>query len=203
MVFDRRKYENEIMSTFKPILKKYLDIFAGQEMYFINDTRNLELFQKHPANVKAEDVRTKISAISDDPGLQQISNTEDVVNHILRLKMDDRLKKGDLTLVEDIAHITVQGKPEYLLHFASVYCNYHRPEIYPIYSDQHLDFYKRFIKEYQLPLDPEKLTTYDTFTKALNELVQRLELKGKMNYLQLRKFGWLYASKVAEESKAS
>lgn len=192
-----------VMSNFKPILKKYLDIFAGQEMYFINDTRNLELFQKHPANDKAEDIRTKISAISDDPGLQQLSNTDVVVNHILKLKIDDRLKKGDLSLVEDIAHVNVQNKSENLLHFASVYCNYHRPEIYPIYSDQHLDFYKRFIKEYQLPLDPEKLNRYETFTKALNELVKQLALTGKMNYLQLRKFGWLYAAKVAEESKAN
>lgn len=189
------------MSNYKPSLKKYLDIFLGQEMYFINDTRNLELFRKNPDNNKEEDIQTKMSAISDDPGLQQISNTEDVVNHILNLKIDDRLKKGDLTLVEDIAHVMIQGKPVYLLHFASVYCNYHRPEVYPIYSDQYIDFYKRYIREHNLPLDPEKLNTYETFTKVLNDFVDRLGLKGKMNYLQLRKFGWLYAEKIQAESK--
>lgn len=188
------------MNDFQSTLKKYLDIFAGQEMYFINDTRNLELFRKNPGNTKPDDVRMKISAISDDPGLQQLPNTDEVVNHIVKLNIDDRLTKGDLTLVEDMAHVSVQGKPHYLLHVASVYCNYHRPEVYPIFSDQYLDFYKRYIREYKLSLDPEKLTTYYTFTQALNDLVRRLGLTGKMNYLQLRKFAWLYAEKVVTES---
>lgn len=191
------------MNSFQDILKKYLDIFAGQEMYFVNDTRNLALFQKNPQNTNADDIRTKISAISDDPGLQQLGNTDELVSHILSLKIDDRLMRGDLTVVEDIAHATIQGKPTYLLHFASVYCNYHKPEVFPIYSDQYLDFYKRYIVEHKLPLEPERLNTYEVFTKALNDLVERLGLKGKMNYLQLRKFAWLYAEKVLAESKGS
>lgn len=189
------------MSTFQAALKKYVDIFLGQEMYFLNDTRNLELFEKHPTNSNPEDVRMKVSSISDDPGLQHLPNPDDVINHIVKLNIDARLKKGDLSVVEEIAHVTVMGKPQYLLHFASVYCNYHRPGVFPIYSDQHLDFYKRYIREHNLPLDPEKLNTYETFTKALNDFVDRLGLTGKMNYLQLRKFGWLYADTVATESK--
>ncbi|MBL7861398.1 MAG: hypothetical protein JNJ65_09565 [Cyclobacteriaceae bacterium] len=191
------------MNSFQDTLKKYLDIFAGQEMYFVNDTRNLALFQKNPQNTNADDIRTKISAIRDDPGLQQLGNTDELVSHILSLKIDDRLMRGDLTVVEDIAHATIQGKPTYLLHFASVYCNYHRPEVFPIYSDQYLAFYKRYIVEHKLPLKPEGLNTYDLYTKALNDLVARLGLKGKMNYLQLRKFAWLYAEKVLAESNGS
>ncbi len=189
------------MSTFQTALKKYVDIFLGQEMYFLNDTRNLELFEKHPTNSNPEDVRMKVSSISDDPGLQHLPNPDDVINHIVKLNIDARLKKGDLSVVEEIAHVTVMGKPQYLLHFASVYCNYHRPGVFPIYSDQHLGFYKRYIREYKLPLDPEKVNTYETFTKALDDLVQRLGLTGKMNYLQLRKFAWLYAESVVNESK--
>jgi hypothetical protein len=191
------------MNSFQDTLKKYLDIFAGQEMYFVNDTRNLALFQKNPQNTNADDIRTKISAICDDPGLQQLGNTDELVSHILNLKIDDRLTRGDLTVVEDIAHATIQGKQTFLLHFASVYCNYHRPEVFPIYSDQYLDFYKRYIVEHKLLLEPERLNTYEVFTKALNDLVARLGLKGKMNYLQLRKFAWLYAEKVLAESNGS
>jgi len=72
--------------------------------------------------------------------------------------------------------------------------------VYPIYSEQHFDFYRRYIVEYKLPLDPAKINTYDVFTKALNDLVERLGLTGKMNYLHLRKFGWLYAEHVVKES---
>ena len=189
------------MTKFESALKKYLDIFASQEMYFVNDLKNLELFQKTPGNKDAVDIRMKVSAVNDT----EIGNKgilDNVVNHIHGLQIDERLKKDDLTLVEDIANFSVGAAKQHLLHFASVYCNFHKPEIYPIYSDQYLDFYKRYITENKLPLDPSKLNTYDVFTKALNDLVQRLGLIGKMNYLHLRKFAWLYADHVVKEASA-
>lgn len=189
------------MNAFETVLKKYLAIFADQEMYFVNDTRNLELYKSSPSNKNADDIRTKISAISDDPDIQQLANVEELIAHILKLNLDDRLMHGDLSVVEDIAHVTIQGKPQNLLHFASVYCNLHRPEIYPIYSEQYFDFYRQYIKNNNLALDPERLNTYAVFSKALNDLVQRLGLTGKMNYLQLRKFAWAYAESVLRESK--
>jgi hypothetical protein len=51
-----------------------------------------------------------------------------------------------------------------------------------------------------LPLDPEKLNTYQVFSSALNDLITRASIAGKMNYLHIRKFGWLYADKVLEEA---
>lgn len=189
------------MNKFEIALKKYLDIFANQEMYFLNDIKNLELFQKYPLNTNADDIRIKLSAIN-DTGISQNTLMEDTIDHILSLKMDIRIKQGDLSVVEDLAHITSNGKIFYLLHFASVYCNFHRPDIYPIYSEQHLDFYKRYIKENNLPLDLDKINTYDVFAKALNDLVRQLGLAGKMNYLQIRKFGWLYAEMVVKEANA-
>ncbi|MBL7857575.1 MAG: hypothetical protein JNM57_07790 [Cyclobacteriaceae bacterium] len=188
------------MNTFEEVLKKYLNIFAGQEMYFVNDTRNLELFKKNPGNTNAEDVRTKISAINDTE-LMRLSIMEEMIQHILKLSIDDRLQRGDLTLVDDIANITLKGEKLYLVHFASVYCNFHKPDLFPIYSEQHLDFYRLYIKENNLPLDPEKMNTYATFSQALQLLVERLGLSGKMNYLQLRKFGWLYAETILKEGR--
>jgi|SRR6187549_20633 len=189
------------MNKFEIALKKYLDIFANQEMYFVNDLKNMELFRKYSRNINADDIRIKLSALND----VDISNNtlmENAVQRILELKIDDRIKRGDFSVVEDVANITANGKTFYLLHFASVYCNLHRPDVFPIYSEQHIDFYKRYIKENNLPLDPEKINTYDVFSKALNDLVKRLGLMGTMNYLQIRKFGWLYAETVVKESNA-
>lgn len=189
------------MSKYSTALKKYLDIFAGQEMCFINDTRNLELFEKNPLNTNADEVRTKLSALKDDPELKQLSGLDVMVDHILKLNIDDRLQRGDLSLVEDIATITINGNQYHFLHFASAYCNLHRPDVYPIYSDQHLDFYREYIKVNNLPLDPEKLNTYSVFSSALDDLLTRQGVKGKMNYLHIRKFGWLYADHVLKEGK--
>lgn len=188
------------MNTFETVLKKYLALFADQEMYFVNDTRNLELYKSNPSNKNADDIRTKISAISDDPDIQQLTNVEELIAHIQKLNIDDRLQRGDLSVVEDIAHVTIQGNPQNLLHFASVYCNLHRPEIYPIYSEQHFNFYREYIRKNKLAIDADKLNTYAVFSAALNDLITRFGLKGKMNYLQLRKFGWLYIEHIMKES---
>jgi hypothetical protein len=187
-------------SPFEIALKKYLDIFRGQEMCFINDNRNLELFAKNPSNQTEEDIRTKISAISDDLEVKQLSNRDDLINHILKLNIDDRLTKGDLSLVEDIAHVKINGTVHNLLHFSSLYCNLHKPDVFPIYSDQHHDFYRKYIKHFNLSIDAEKLTTYPVFAAALDDLLTRTGVKGKMNYIHLRKFGWLYADKVLKEA---
>jgi hypothetical protein len=189
------------MNAFETALKKYLAVFADQEMYFVNDTRNLELYKSNPSNKNVDDIRTKISAISDDPQIKQLTNSEELITHILNLKIDDRIQRGDLSLVEDIAHVTIQGNPQNLLHFASVYCNLHRPDIFPIYSDQYLGFYKEYLKQNKLSLDPEKLNTYTVFSAALDDLLTRYGLKGKMNYLHIRKFGWLYLDHVMKEAQ--
>ena len=88
------------MTPFETALKKYLTIFADQEMVFINDTRNLELFAATPSNKSVDEIRMKISAISDDMEIKQLPGTEDLIKHILELNIDDRLNKGDLTLVD-------------------------------------------------------------------------------------------------------
>lgn len=189
------------MTKFDTSLRKYLDIFTSQEMYFVNDLKNLEVFAKYPNNVNADDIVVKLSAMND---MDIIKNTlmDDMIAHILDLKIDDRIKKGDLSVVEDIANIEAKGKTFHLLHFASVYCNFHRPDVFPIYSEQHIDFYKKYIKENNLSLDPEKINTYEVFSKALDDLVKRLSLTGKMNYLHLRKFGWVYAESVVKEANS-
>lgn len=188
------------MNKFETTLKKYLDIFTGQEMYFTNDTSNLELFSKTHGNTDIEDIKTKVSALN-DTDVRSASLEQDMIDHILQLNIDDRLKKNDMTVVVEIANLTVRGTTYRFLHFASVYCNFHKPDIFPIYSEQYLEFYKKYIVEHKLPLDPQKLDTYEVFSAALNDLVQRLNLKGKMDYLHLRKFAWLYADKVIQESK--
>ncbi|HEY3429980.1 MAG TPA: hypothetical protein VGK39_04825 [Cyclobacteriaceae bacterium] len=190
------------MNKFESSLKKYLEIFKDQEMYFVNDLRTLELFSKTPLNSGKEDVKTKVSALN-DTDVRTLSLEADMINHIVKLNLDDRLKKNDLSVVEDIAHISAQGKQHHLLHFASVYCNFHKPDTFPIYSEQYHDFYKKYIVEYNLPLNPKKLNSYEVFSKALNDLTDRLKLKGKMDYLHLRKFAWLYAETIVRESKES
>ena len=190
------------MAAFETVLKKYLNTFEGQEMYFTNDTRNLTVFRENPTNTTAENIRMKVSAVS-DIDLRNNNITDEMISHILELNIDSRLQKHDLKVVEDIARLESRDQEYNMLHFASVYCNLHDPEVFPIYSEQHFAFYKKYIKEYNLPYGVEYLNTYPVFCAALNDLVKRLNLKGRLNYLQLRKFAWLYADHVLRESDTS
>jgi len=78
-------------------------------------------------------------------------------------------------------------KKHNLPHFASAYCNFHQPDALPIYAEQHFDFYRTYIKNFILELDADKLNTYLVFCATQDNLVERLGMKGKMNYLQIRK----------------
>lgn len=189
------------MATFEAVLKKYLDIFKDQEMYFVDDIRNLKLFKDNPTNTTEDNIRLKVSVVNND--LRANNIPEEMIAHILKLNIDNRLKKGDFTVVEDIARLQVKGQEYNMLHFASVYCNFHDPETFPIYSEQHFTFYRNYIKVFKLPIDAEKINTYPVFCSVLNDLIKRLGLKGKMNYLHIRKFGWLYAENVLRESETS
>ncbi len=74
------------MTKFETALKKYLAIFESQEMYFVNDLKNLELFKKTPGNKDAEDIRTKVSAVNDTKKLVTLDLMENMVGHIHELK---------------------------------------------------------------------------------------------------------------------
>lgn len=187
------------MTKFQESLKKYLDLYADQEMYFTNDIRNLEFFKANPLNTKLEDIQQKLSLMNDSDFIK-LGASEMMAKHILDLKIDPRIAKNDLLVVPDIARITINGKEENLLHFASVYCNLHKPDVFPIFADQFQNFYKRYIKEYKLDINPEGLNRYDVFTKAQDDLITRYGVKGKMNYLQMRKFAWIYMEKVLQEA---
>lgn len=184
------------MSKFEEVLKKYWEIFQDEKMYFENDVRNWELFQDIPKNDNLEDIITKVSAINDGD-IRSYSSVKEMSDHILNLKIDDRLAKGDLTLVDEIAKL---GKNPPFLEFASLYCNYHFPKLFPIFSKQHLDIYEKYIRNLKLDYDPDKVNTYPVFCSVLNDFVKRLHLGDKMNYLEMRKFGWLYGDAIIEES---
>jgi hypothetical protein len=187
------------MTKFQESLKKYLDLYSDQEMYFVNDARNLEFFKEYPLNTKPEDILQKLSLMS-DLDFSKLNAQEPMAKHILELNIDPRLAKNDLSVVSDIASITLNGKEENFLQPASAYCNLHKPDVFPIYSDQFLDFYKRYIKEFNLDINPDELNRYDVFTKALSDFVTRFGLKPKMNYLHIRKFAWIYLEKILQEA---
>ncbi len=65
----------------------------------------------------------------------------DVARHMVSLDIDRYLDAGDVGLVERIANVeTKDGRKARNYSFATKYCNWHRPQMFPIY-DSRVDEY--------------------------------------------------------------
>ncbi len=84
-------------------------------------------------NASIENILIKCSALNDFYSTN-IFKVHNVAQHYMHQHIDERLAKGDISLVGDLATIIINGRSFYFYSFASKYCSHHRPDIYPIYD---------------------------------------------------------------------
>ena len=113
-------------------VEKYLKQWDALENY-VNQENSLDklFFDLIPENKLIEDILIKCSTLNDFYSTN-IFSIFPIAKHILQLNIDERLKNGDLTLIEDIADKKVMGRRNY--SFASKYCSHHNPKQFPIYD---------------------------------------------------------------------
>lgn len=107
---------------------KTLPNYTAQE-----DSLNKLFWQLYPRNDDINDVLAK-TAILNDFYSTNIFSTYTVAKHIVDLDIDDRLAAGDLTVVNDIAKVEINGSQKNLYSFATKYCSHHNDKIYPIFD---------------------------------------------------------------------
>ena len=90
------------------------------------------------------DILLKVSTLNDFYSTN-IFFVYPVAKHILSLGIDARLKAGDVTLVNDIKQITINGTQRNFYSFASKYYSHHNPLDYPIY-DSYVDAVLRYFR---------------------------------------------------------
>ena len=142
-----------------------------------------------PKNDNIEDILIKCSALNDFYSTN-IFDIHTVAQHILSLKIDDRLKDGDYSLVDEIAHVKVNGKDHFFYSFATKYCSHHKPERYAIYDSYvekvllAMNKRERFAEFRQ-----EDLKDYGTYMNVIRAFQQRF---GLMQYTikQLDQYLW-------------
>lgn len=149
-------------------VNEYIQKWNGLEDY-VNQERALDkLFVKLcPENQNIEDILIKCSALNDFYSTN-IFKVHNVAQHYLRSDIDQRLAKGDLTLVSDLAHININGKPFYFYSFASKYCSHHRPDIYPIYDNyvhKLLNYFKK--RDHFCPYTNADLKEYTSYCNII------------------------------------
>ncbi len=128
-------------------MRKYLDRWRDQGNES-TDAALRRLFDTMPNNVDAGEVSVKVSALN---GLYATSiyGVVQMARHIVSLNIDDPLSSGraDPDLVERIARLEQKGKVRRNYSFATKYCSFHRPDVYPIYDSLVVEILNGLLKQ--------------------------------------------------------
>ena len=140
-------------------------------------------------NDNIEDVLIKCSSLNDFYSTN-IFDIHTVAQHILSLHIDDRLEKGDLSLVDDIAHIEANGKDHFFYSFATKYCSHHQPEHYAIY-DSYVEkvLVSMNSRKHYANFKCEDLKNYETYMTVIEAFQQEFGLV-EYDIKQLDKYLW-------------
>ena len=150
------------------LIDYYLDEWNKLEDYKSQEDAIDEIFfGKYNSNDNLQNILIKASILNDFYSTN-IYKIYPVAKHILSLNIDERLKQGDTTLVNDIASINIGGKEKNFYSFASKYCSHHNPLAFPIYDSyvhKVLMYYKRADGFFEFA--EEDLKNYPKFKEIL------------------------------------
>ena len=115
-----------------------------------------------------------------------------VAKHILSLNVDKRLEENDVTLVDDIAKVTIGDTEKNFYSFASKYCSHHKPLEYPIYDSYVEKVLLHFNKVYHFyTFTKTDLKEYSKFKTILIKFREFFKLE-EFNLKELDKYLWQF-----------
>lgn len=129
----------DIESPNREAVLRYNQAWNSLEGYTAQESALNKLFREFcPENKQLDDVLLKVTALNAFYSTN-IFSIYAVAKHILSLDIDNRLYKGDISLVSDIASGhgvkgSRNGKEKYFYSFATKYCSHHQPELFPIFD---------------------------------------------------------------------
>lgn len=158
---------------------------------YSNQEKALEkLFKKFSKNDNIEDILIKCSSLNDFYSTN-IFDIHTVAQHILSLNIDERLESGDKSLVNEIAHVKVNGKDHFFYSFATKYCSHHQPYRYAIY-DSYVEKVLLTMKEREKRLakfNRDDLKDYGKYMDVIEAFQQTFSLT-QYNIKQLDQYLW-------------
>lgn len=116
-------------------VEKYLKIWNSNDSSVMPEKSLGRLFQKtYPKNTELEEVLIKVSALNNLYSLRILSPLI-VAKHIIKAKIDMNISKDDLIFVNKVAKVRVsENRTINFYSFATKYCSFSKPTIYPIYD---------------------------------------------------------------------
>ena len=190
----KTKRRNDVPNPTKSQVEKYLKRWDKLEDYSTQEKAINLVFNQYNKNDKIENILIK-SSILNDFYSTNIFKIYPVAKRILSLNIDERLKAGDPTLVDEIAANNIGGKKLYLYSFASKYCSHHNQLEFPIYDSyvEKVLLYFKGVDQF-FEFKKEDLREYSKFKNILIEFRRYYKLD-KYNLKQLDKFLWQFGKK--------
>lgn len=186
----REKRREDIPTPNVEEIERYLVAWTELENYTLQESALNKLFlETYKENKEIEDVLVKVATLNDFYSTQ-IFSVYPVAKHIVNLDIDARLQAGDVTLVNDIASVTMEsGAEKNFYSFATKYCSHHQPNkfaIYDSYVEKILKYYRN-VDAFCVFTDSE-LKDYLVFSKVLKEFqlfygLEKFTLKDLDRYL--------------------
>lgn len=166
------------------------------------------LFSHYPKNARTSEVLLKVSTLNALYSTQipwysnRIPTVWEVVDHIVDLGIDSALERDSPDLVFNIAETKVTNKKvHYNYSFATKYCNWHRPDFYPIYDSCVDEYLWRLANQGLIGrFDRQELKIYPKLKEKVIELRDLYGL-GAFNFKQIDKFLYYEGGKLLDSKQ--
>lgn len=160
------------------IEKKWTDIDRYQDEVIKN------VFEQHPLNTDMNAVMIKVSLLKDYYSApSRYVKTYEVAEGVVACNIDDKLKDGDGSVVNDIQKRTGQ----YV--FATKYCHFHKPETFPIFDSKVEIALKYFKNNFGFDFTIKELRDYEKYKGICDRFIDEFELE--KNYKKIDEYLWL------------
>lgn len=160
----------------------------------VTETALAELLAAYPGNDNPSHVLLKVVALN-SLYTTRILAVLKLASHIAAqgAALDAALASGSSEAVDAVARVSMKDKDFTFYSFASKYCNWHRPNLYPVY-DSRVDKYlwalkKQGVFETEAFSQRQDLYSYPRFCLILTAFREQFGL-GSFTFKQIDKFMW-------------
>lgn len=196
--------ENDILKNHRPSIdevNEYIQKWNKLEDYVNQENALDKLFLTLcKDNNSIENILIKCSALNDFYSTN-IFKVHNVAQHYYTQNIDERLRIGDLSLIDDLANIEINGKRFYFYSFATKYCSHHRPDVYPIYDSYVHKLLKYFRdRDHFCSFRDKDLKSYRTYANVILAL-QKFYGLASFTIKDIDKYLWLLGKEAFNRYK--
>ncbi len=183
----------------KRTIDQELSFFDNDPETRLTESTLAKLINALPKNQKTEHVLLKVISISTLYRARVLNKDyQCVAEHIASLRIDDKLRNGDLSVVKRIYKCPSSTKQWY--SFATKYCSWHNQKAYPIYDQNVWEALSSYRKQNGFQFKNAELDEYPGFVAVVARFRKEYDLE-KYSFKRLDKFLWVVGDRIIKSKR--